>query len=137
MSGHFQRLAVPTKMNAGMLRLFWIAGGMVALALGIVGIALPILPTTPFIILAAFCFARGSTRLESWLVSHPRFGPALMDWRRHGAITRRAKRAAIVGMALALLISCLVGVSTTVLAIQALAMAGAATFVLTRPSPPA
>lgn len=110
---------------------------MIALALGIVGIALPILPTTPFVILAAFCFARGSRRLEHWLLTHPRFGPALQDWRRHGAITRKAKRAAVVGMVLAMLISIVAGVGPMVLAIQVVAMAGAATFVLTRPSPPA
>jgi uncharacterized membrane protein YbaN (DUF454 family) len=124
-------------MNERALRAFWIVCGAIAVVLGILGIALPILPTTPFMILAAFCFARGSKRLETWLLTHPRFGPSLVDWRQHGAITPRAKKAAIIGMALAFGISIFVGVSTTVLAIQALAMAGAATFVLTRPSPPA
>lgn len=123
-------------MSDKVARAFWITCGAIAVALGILGVALPILPTTPFMILAAFCFAKGSKRLENWLLTHPRFGPPLVDWRQHGAITKRAKKAAMIGMALALVISVLVGVSSTVLAIQALAMAGAATFILTRPSPP-
>ncbi len=124
-------------MNPRWTRPFWIVAGCASLALGIIGIALPILPTTPFIILAAFCFARGSQRLNAWLVNHPRFGPSLVAWQQHGAIPRKAKRAAVIGMAVALLLSIAVGVSGTVLAIQIVAMAGAATFVLTRPAPPA
>lgn len=66
---------------------------------GVVGAFLPILPTTPFMILAAGCFARSSPRLEAWLQSHPVFGPMLRDWREWGAIPRRAKTAAVMGCA--------------------------------------
>lgn len=65
--------------------------------LGVIGAFLPILPTTPFMILAAGCFARSSPRLEAWLLSHPVFGPMLRDWRERGAIPQRAKMAAVVG----------------------------------------
>lgn len=118
------------------MRPLWIAAGFLSLALGIVGAVLPVLPTTPFIILAAFCFARGSERLNNWLIDHPRFGPSLREWQQHGAISRKAKRAAVIGMLAALLLSLAMGVSGTVLLVQILAMAGAATFVLSRPSPP-
>lgn len=118
------------------MRLVWIAAGCTSLALGMIGAALPVLPTTPFIILAAFCFARGSQRLNAWLLNHPRFGPVIVAWQTHGAIPRKGKRAAIIGMAFALLLSVAMGLSGMLLAIQMLAMAGAATFILTRPEPP-
>ena len=54
--------------------LLWLAGAM-ALALGVIGIFLPVLPTTPFVLLAAYCFSRGSERWERWLLEHPQLGP--------------------------------------------------------------
>jgi uncharacterized membrane protein YbaN (DUF454 family) len=80
-------------------RLLWLAAGAAALATGIVGIVLPVLPTTPFVLLAAACFARGSPRLEAWLLAHPRFGPAIRDWRTHRAVPLRAKQLAWTMMA--------------------------------------
>lgn len=71
--------------------------GLLFVALGFIGAFLPVLPTTPFLILAAACFARSSRRFESWLLDYPRFGPLLRDWRQHGAIPRKAKLAALVG----------------------------------------
>ena len=74
--------------------------GMVFVALGFIGAFLPVLPTTPFLILAAACFTRSSRRLENWLLDHPHFGPLLRDWRMRGAIPRRAKFMSLGGMAL-------------------------------------
>lgn len=68
------------------------------LALGIIGIVLPGLPTTPFILLAAWAAARGSTRLHERLLAHPTFGPMIRDWEAHGAVSRRAKWAATITM---------------------------------------
>lgn len=107
------------------------------MVLGVIGIALPFLPTTPFMILAAFCFAKGSERLHRWLVDHPRFGPAIRDWKRYGAISPRAKKLAAAAMSLALVITIAIGMSWAVVIAQAVVMAGVAAFVLTRPSPPA
>jgi len=77
-----------------MARWLWQAAGIISVLLGGVGIFLPILPTVPFMILAAFCFAKGSPALEQKLLDHPAFGPHIIAWREHGAISRRGKWAA-------------------------------------------
>ena len=82
-----------------MKRWLFLSLGVMFLALGVVGAFLPLLPTTVFIILAAGCFARSSPRLETWLLGHPRFGPTLRAWRENGAIPRKAKILAGLGMA--------------------------------------
>ena len=80
-------------------RLIWGLAGALALVAGVVGIFLPLLPTTPFVLLAAFCFSRGSTRCERWLLQHKVFGPMVRDWRARHAIPLRAKQLAWVMMA--------------------------------------
>ncbi len=117
-------------------RTWWRLAGGAALLLGIIGIPLPLLPTTPFLILAAFCFSKGSDRLHDWLVNHPRFGPSIRDWRAHGAISRRAKVVSAIAMVAAFAIAVALGVPAYALAIQAVALTGSAAFVLTRPEPP-
>ncbi|ODA68616.1 Inner membrane protein YbaN [Methyloligella halotolerans] len=72
--------------------------GLIFVGIGAIGIVLPVLPTTPFLILAAACFTRSSPRLERWLLDHAHFGPLLRDWRERGAIPRRAKMLAVLGM---------------------------------------
>ncbi len=85
------RVIVPI-VRARWQRALWLAAGACSLALGIVGIFLPLLPTTPFVLLAAFCFSRGSQRCETWLLQHPRFGPMVLDWRANRAVPLRAKQ---------------------------------------------
>lgn len=75
-----------------------LAGGLSLLA-GVVGIFLPLLPTTPLVLLAAYCFSRGSQRWEAWMLAHPRFGPMVRDWRENRAVPLRAKQLATVMMA--------------------------------------
>jgi hypothetical protein len=81
-------------------RVLWLLAGACSLLTGIVGIFLPLLPTTPFVLLAAFCFSRGSLRCETWLLNHPRFGPMVRDWRANRAISLRAKQLASAMMVL-------------------------------------
>jgi hypothetical protein len=76
----------------------WLLAGAGALLLGLIGIFLPLLPTTPFVLLAAFCFARGSARWEHWLLTHRQLGPIVRDWRQHRAVPLRAKQLATVMM---------------------------------------
>jgi uncharacterized membrane protein YbaN (DUF454 family) len=87
-------------VNPAALRYLWLAAGVAALLLGIIGIVLPLLPTVPFVILAAFCFSKGSRRWEKWLLDHPRLGPYVRDWREHHAVPMRAKLLAIVMMSI-------------------------------------
>lgn len=82
-----------------MRRLLYLGLGFASVALGAAGIVLPLLPTVPFMLLAAFCFARSSPRLEAWIVEHPRFGPHVRAWRERGAISPAGKRAALAAFA--------------------------------------
>ena len=70
--------------------------GWLAFATGIVGIVLPLLPTTPFMLLAAALFARSSPRFHRWLLTHPWFGTPIMDWQQYRGIRRQARRRAII-----------------------------------------
>jgi uncharacterized membrane protein YbaN (DUF454 family) len=87
-----------SKILARWQRPLWLVAGIVSLVVGVIGIVVPLLPTTPLVLLAAFCFSRGSERCETWLLAHPRFGPMVIDWRNHGAVPLRAKQFATVMM---------------------------------------
>jgi uncharacterized protein len=78
----------------------WLLKGLavLSLALGIIGAFVPIMPTVPFILLAAWAAARSSPRLSHWLENHPRMGPHIRDWRRGGVVRRSAKWMATVMM---------------------------------------
>lgn len=77
------------------MRLAWRLLGLAALGLGIVGIFVPLLPTVPFVLLAAFAFARGNPAWERRLIEHQRFGPPIVAWRESGAISRKGKAMAV------------------------------------------
>lgn len=118
-----------------MSRVFYFIAGLIALALGTLGALLPLLPTTPFVLLAAFCFAKSSRRLHGWLVTHAYFGPLIRNWRASGAIARSHKIAAVIAMVSTLALSLILGVGAPILAVQLVVLLLAGTFVLTRPDP--
>ncbi|MEI6485373.1 MAG: YbaN family protein [Sphingomonadales bacterium] len=119
-----------------MFRPLWIIIGLTSLALGIAGVVLPLLPTTPFVLLAAYCFARSSPRLHAWLLANRTFGPLIRNWEQHRAIAPRAKLMAVASMAAVFGISFLVGAPARVIIIQAVVLPITGLFILTRPSGP-
>ena len=80
------------------MKLIWALLGLLALALALIGVVLPLLPTVPFLLLAAFCFARSSQKLHRWLISHKTFGPMIIAWTTSGAIGLSAKRYATLSI---------------------------------------
>lgn len=103
MSGLQQRLVHAPQRRE--LRILFLLCGFVSVALGIAGIFLPLLPTTPFMLLAAACFARSSARFHTWLIAHPLFGTTVREWEEHRSVRRRTKWIAIVTMGLTLTVS--------------------------------
>lgn len=89
------------------MRIGYFVLGWVMVALGFIGAVLPLMPTTIFLILATWCFGRSSPRLEAWLLDHPKFGGPLRAWQTHGAIPKKARIAAFIGMAAGYILFCL------------------------------
>ncbi|GAB1255771.1 YbaN family protein [Aurantivibrio plasticivorans] len=103
------------------------------LALAIVGVFLPGLPTVPFLLLTAWFAARGSDKLHAWLYAHPHFGKLLIDWEERGAISRTSKVLAIVMLVVSWCIMFFSVSNIWVPIIAAVCFMGTATFILTRP----
>ena len=107
-----------------------------SLALGLVGVLLPGLPTVPFVLLAAFAAARGSRRLHGWLLAPRQFGPVIRDWDAYGAVSRRAKRLALTMMAACAVILFLTAPRWWMAAIGTAFMAVVGIWLWARPEPP-
>jgi uncharacterized membrane protein YbaN (DUF454 family) len=80
-------------------RALWLGAGVLSLVAGLVGLLLPVMPTVPFVLLAAFCFSHGCRRCERWMLEHPKLGPPIRNWREYHAVPLRAKQMATVMMA--------------------------------------
>ncbi len=78
------------------MKVLWLLVGLTSVGVGAVGVVLPLLPTTPFLLIAAFAFARSSVRLDNWLREHQSFGPLINNWHRDGSIDRKERRIAIL-----------------------------------------
>lgn len=113
----------------------WLSLAYVFLALAILGVFLPGLPTTPFVLLAAWAAARGSRRLHAWLLAHRVFGPMIIDWHEQGAVSRKAKRWAVGTMALCSLIFFLTAPRWWMAASGTAIMALVAVWLVLRPEP--
>jgi uncharacterized membrane protein YbaN (DUF454 family) len=83
---------------SGIHRPILIAFGLIFVGLAVLGIILPVLPTTPLLLLALACFARSSERLHGWLLSHRLFGPFLQQWQETRSMPRRAKIGAVASI---------------------------------------
>jgi len=115
-------------------RLLYLSLAYGFVGLGAVGAVLPVMPTTPFLLVALWAAARSSPRLRFRLYRHPRYGQALRAWHRHGAVPARAKLAACLLMAASLLVLWLSGATPFVLTMVALFFTAVATFILSRPT---
>jgi uncharacterized membrane protein YbaN (DUF454 family) len=78
------------------MRAVYVVAGHAFVALAVIGVFLPIMPTTPFLLVAVWCYSRGSERFHRWLVNHPRFGRQIVDWMDYGVIRPRVKVVSIV-----------------------------------------
>ncbi len=117
------------------MRRFHLAVGYASLGLGLAGIVLPLLPTTPFVILAAWCFARSNPALAARLYENPRFGPLLTTWRDQRAIPLRAKIWALLTLALSYAITVWLVRSPSLPFVLAAIMGSVGLYIVTRPSP--
>lgn len=117
------------------VRWLWWLLAYACLALGIIGVAVPGLPTVPFILLSAFAAARGSQRLHVWLLAHRRFGPMIRDWQDGGAVSRRSKWLATGTMTLCAAIMFLTAPRVWMAATGTAIMAVVATWLWLRPEP--
>lgn len=116
------------------MRGFWFLCGWGSVILGAIGVLLPLLPTVPFLLLAAFCFAKSSQRTHDWLINHKIFGPPIQDWRQHGAIRKQAKILASLCILLTFILSLVLHVSGWILGIQVVVLSAVAVFIWTRPN---
>ncbi len=118
------------------MRILWATLGFLSLACGLIGVVLPLVPTVPFMLLAAFFFARSSERMSHWLTSHPTFGPAITDWQTSGAVSLHGKRMATIACAVVLATSVILGLRPGLIAVQTLTLSCVMIFLWTRPTAP-
>jgi uncharacterized protein len=117
------------------LRYFWILLGWIFFGIGITGLFLPLLPCTPFMILATFCFSKGSEKLHQWILGLPRVGPMVRDWEDKGVIRLRAKLlSTLVICASASYPLFVMAIAAPLRALVALVISGVLVFIWSRPS---
>ena len=124
-----------TAAPARRLRWLWLAVGHGAMGLGALGAVLPLLPTTPFLLVAAWAYARSSPALRARLHAHPHYGATLRQWQEEGAITPRAKALAVGLMAASWALATWTTGHPTVPWIMGAVAVSVSTFILTRPHP--
>ena len=108
--------------------------GCVSIVLGVIGIFLPLLPTTPFILLAAWCFSRSSPLFHNWLISHPKLGPIVKTWHNGGTIPAKVKIRIIVLMWFSLTLSMLIIGQLWSVILLGIIGASVSTYIIRRPA---
>ena len=117
-----------------MKKTMWLLIGLACLLLGLLGVILPLLPTTPFLLLSAFSFAHSSPKLHDWLMNHRRWGQLIKNWHDGGRIDRQSKTIAVGFMLLMPIISYLMHAPMWAIGLQLFILFVVATFILSRPS---
>lgn len=108
--------------------------GWIFTGLGFVGVFLPLLPTTPFLLVAVWAFSKSSPALKKWLYEHPKFGPYISDWFDHGVVSQKAKILSVSMMALGLGFTVYSSGNIYVILTVTMVLVATATFIMTRPS---
>lgn len=111
------------------MRIFWFLVGGSSLGLGTLGIFLPLLPTVPFYLLAAYGFSKSSARIHNWLINHKVFGPDIQNWNQNRVIHRRAKLMAVAGMTGSVILAYFFSVPLKYMAIQVIVLVFTARFI--------
>ena len=125
-----------TRLSASaIVRWLYLLFALLCLALGVIGIFLPGLPTTVFVLMAGWAAARGSPRIHAWLWTHPLFGSILRDWSQGGRVSRRAKWSATGMMALCAMVLQLTSAPAWAQAVALLCMACVLSWLWFRPEP--
>lgn len=134
----FSATALPSQGQAGRIaRPLLLAFGWINVGIGMVGIVVPGLPTTVFLLMALWAFSKSSARFHQWLYTHPRLGPPLRDWNEHGVIPVRAKVLAVAMMTLSIVwVTFGIAEGWQLPAVMAACMIPVALFIVTRPSVP-
>ena len=112
----------------------YIGVGWVFTGLGIIGAFVPVMPTTPFLLVALWAFSKSSPRLQKWLLEHPRYGPTLRDWHNYGAIRSSIKVVAITAMAASVVMVYWMTDNILAITLHATVVTLTALFILSRPS---
>ncbi len=116
---------------------FFLAIGWISVGLGIIGVIIPVLPTTPFLIVAVWAFSRSSPELAARIRNHPSMGPYILAWETHGVIPPKAKIFAVAAMACSFAFTALVaGPPGWLLAGMAITLLAIGAYIVTRPSRP-
>lgn len=126
-------MVVLNRPDGAIAKLLWRLLAGVLVALGLVGVFLPVLPTVPFLLAAAWAAGHGWPSLERWLLAHPRYGEHIVRWRQSGAVPRRAKWAATGMMSLSAAVLLATGAPLAVKVGAPLAMAAVAIWLWRRP----
>ena len=113
-------------------RILLLAAGFLCTGLGVLGVFLPLLPSVPFLLLAAACFARSSERFHRWLIHHPRLGPMIRDYLDGGGVSRKSKAIAITLIWVSITLTAFLAVSMLWLRVSLLAIALTVTIYLLR-----
>ena len=116
------------------MKFIWLTLGFIMLGLAILGVALPLLPTVPFLLLSAFFFAKSSERLHNWLLNHKIFGTLIDDWNNRGVINKKAKYLSTASITLVIVISLVLELKALILSVQIILLSLVMLFIWTRPN---
>lgn len=114
-------------------KIIWFSVGVISIVLGLIGAVLPVVPTVPFLLLAAVGFSKSSVKIHTWLINHHYFGPPIRDWEDNQTIRRRMKVSASVAMLGSVALTWLIGVPIQFVGMQAIVLIIVAAFIWSRP----